>query len=247
VHDEHEVRPRADLPALLQRIAQAVTEPLPAAAYEALQSAPDATVSDAPQVIMEAESADVRRGLKGRAAPAPPPKLTYPPGLQVQTGPAVPDWRWHQAPLRWDGPVSAGQPFSLTLAPPLLTRTLYVAGPVLLLGLLAVFAIAILPASVTLPDGIARFVRHAPRTAVSLLLLAPLATLSAGLAPARAVAADFPGPELLDQLEQRLTAAPACMPGCAAHRNFKRSTLSAGLAPARAVAADFPGRIAHSA
>lgn len=204
------IYPQLELPA------QIVGGQPPTQAYFDLGSASGTAASDMPQMAMEAEPAEAPRAAKERAVPAPaPPTPMYPPGLQVQTGPAVPDWRWHEVPLRWDGPVTAGQPFSLTLAPPLLTRALYVVGPVLLLSLLAAFAIAILPASVALPEAVARFARSAPRAAASLLLLAPLASLLAGLTPGQALAADFPGPELLDQLEQRLTAAPACMPGCA--------------------------------
>jgi hypothetical protein len=84
------------------------------------------------------------RAMKSAPAAAPPAE-PYPSDLRVQTGPAVPQWRWTEAPLSWDGPVTADQPFSLTLSPPWLTRTLYVAGPVLLLALLGIFALANLP------------------------------------------------------------------------------------------------------
>jgi hypothetical protein len=143
----------------------------------------------------------------------------YPPDLRVQTGPAVPEWRWEEAPLLWDGPVTAGQGISLTFAPPWLTRSLYVLGPLLLLALLVVFGSANLPPTIKLPPALRRFLplggdpaaAAGAAGAVALLLGLGLATVPA--APARA--AEIPGAALLQELESRLLAPPPCMPGCA--------------------------------
>lgn len=136
----------------------------------------------------------------------------YPADLKVQTGPAVPRWTWTTVTLGWDGPVTAGQPFGLTLMPPWLTRTLYVAGPVLLLLVLGLFTLANVPTLPRLPPAIARFVRRAPATAATALV----AWVVAGSMTAPdARAAELPDAGLLGELERRLTAPPECMPGCA--------------------------------
>jgi hypothetical protein len=44
------------------------------------------------------------------------------PTAKVQTGPGVPSWRWRTYALQWNGPVKAGQPMRLWLAPPWLVR-----------------------------------------------------------------------------------------------------------------------------
>jgi hypothetical protein len=157
-------------------------------------------------------SASRARDLAVKRAEPEAPREVYPEGLEVQTGPAVPRWRWTAIDLGWDGPVTAAQPIGLTLSPPWLTRLLYVVGPVLLLALLALFGAANLPGTVRLPGWAGRLLRRDVGATAALLLLA----VGVGTVPARVDAAELPGQDLLEELERRLTAPPACLPGCVA-------------------------------
>jgi hypothetical protein len=62
--------------------------------------------------------------------------LQQDPNARIQTGPGLPNWRWHSYTLGWSGPVDRRQLVSLWLEPPWITRTLSVVG-VLLLALAA--------------------------------------------------------------------------------------------------------------
>ena len=137
------------------------------------------------------------------------------PNVLTQTGPGLPAWNWRQASLNWSGPVTAGQDFRLWLMPPLVTRTL---------GWLSIALIAVLAL---------RWLRIAPRLPQlpvrgggAASLLAALAVGGALLAPTPAPAAQdnaapapilppLPTQELLDELRERLSAPPDCLPHCA--------------------------------
>ena len=136
---------------------------------------------------------------------SPPPRARYETNTQVQTGPGVPAWQWRDESLIWDGPVTAAQPIALVLSPPWLTRAWHVVGPVALLALLALFVTKALPPSASLPPWLKRL---ATPTAAALFLVAA--------AHAPTARADVPTPELLNELEHRLTQPPECMPACAA-------------------------------
>ena len=75
----------------------------------------------------------------------------YENNTQVQTGPGIPTWSWVDAPLIWDGPVTAAQPLALVLSPPALTRLWHVVGPLLLFLLVAVFTVASAPPTLRVP------------------------------------------------------------------------------------------------
>ncbi len=137
-------------------------------------------------------------------AAAPVPRFES--NTQVQTGPGVPTWQWRDETLIWDGPVTAAQSVALVFSPPWLTRSLHVVGPVLLLLLAAIVGGATLPPSIPLPTWLKRFSMPAVG---ALLFVASLALPP----PARA---DIPSPDMLDELEQRLTQPPDCLPACAA-------------------------------
>ncbi len=161
--------------------------------------------------------------VSSKVASAPPPRQaaprtasarTYEANTQVQTGPGVPTWRWHEEALIWDGPVTAAQPIALVLSPPWLTRTLHVVGPLLLLLLAAVLVSAMLPPQIALPAWLKRLARTAPAG----LLVAVFGSVAAPDARA-----DIPSAQLLGELERRLTEAPDCLPACAAidHANVQ--------------------------
>jgi hypothetical protein len=162
-----------------------------------------------------------------KAAPvvAPP---RYAVQQQTQTGPGVPQWRQGGSQLHWRGPVSVQQTTHLWLVPPWLNRltSLVAAGlPWLLLWALW-----------------RQFGGHWPRPAAAqlpvisgLLLLAllspspdsyalapqaepPRQSVSQAASPQAQTAdslAGAPSQALLDELKQRLTRPPLCLPDCA--------------------------------
>jgi hypothetical protein len=131
----------------------------------------------------------------------------YENNMQVQTGPGIPTWRWLDAPLIWDGPVTAAQPLALVLSPPWLTRLWHVVGPLLLFLLVAVFTVTSAPPTLLVPAWLKRL---AGPVAAALFALPCL------LLPAPHARADLPNADLLGDLERRLTKPPDCLPGCAA-------------------------------
>lgn len=112
----------------------------------------------------------------------------------VQAGVGRPTWRWSQVDLVFDGPVDAAQSTRLWLAPPLVTA-IWRFAIVIALGAIAI-ALARLPRW--------RYPRNPVAAALALLLLC---------LPGWA-GAEIPTSDLLATLEQRLTKAPACAPGC---------------------------------
>jgi hypothetical protein len=117
----------------------------------------------------------------------------------VQTGPGIPRWRWKDIPLRWSGPVQQAQQLRLWLLSPGENRVL----AFLRVLLLAWLALRLLGGS-----GIWTFPRlWRPRAAVA----ATLAVLL--VAPARAE--EQPTDARLEQLREKLLAAPTCAPACA--------------------------------
>ena len=139
---------------------------------------------------------------------AKPIQKKYSEGLQVQTGPGQPEWRWNRANLSWDGPVSTQQTLSLTLMPPTITRLINLLVAILLIAISALLVLPLIrhSAEFKLPA----FVRTlAPMLFIGVLYL-PAADISAAEKPASA-----PNATLLKQLEDRLLATPVCFPNCA--------------------------------
>ncbi len=129
--------------------------------------------------------------------------LLQDPKAVIQTGPGLPKWSWRQIPLRWNGPVAKEQEVTLWLLSPGMNLVLAFARVLLL-----AFLIVPLMDWGTLKD---RWVM--PRgTAAALLLLAFAAAWFA--APARAEA-EYPPPQLLEELRQRLLKPAECLPHCA--------------------------------
>jgi hypothetical protein len=136
--------------------------------------------------------------------------FTPDPDASVPTGPGRPDWSWRRVTLAWSGPVERDQELSLWLVPPFAN------------GLLAVLRTALLAALalLVLRDLRGRFgglvggaARVVPAIALLLGVVPAIALLLASLsAPARA---EFPSPDLLNELRARLLENPACHPSCA--------------------------------
>ncbi len=199
----------------LQQVRGALYPQLEPLAFESPLIAPGAMRANAPmpQALDEAQNYS-RSRLPASQAPLGkgerPQKLQqqYAPDIKVQTGPGLPDWHWQRATLRWIGPVATDERLRLWLLPPWGTRLLLLAG----LGLLLAMGARLLVAgkgnqadsSAVEPEGVSP-----PAAGVTMVAL--LSVLLAGLLlaapPARA---DFPAPELLQELRTRLTEAPDC-------------------------------------
>jgi hypothetical protein len=137
-----------------------------------------------------------------KAEIAPRPWLLQDPKAVIQTGPGLPTWNWRRIPLRWNGPVSRQQEVRLRLLSPAVN---------LVLAFLRVFLLAYL---VWLLLDLKRLAVawSIPRGAtVGMLLLAVLGSWPGS----RSLAADYPSPQLLDELRQRLLKPAECLPNCA--------------------------------
>ena len=127
------------------------------------------------------------------------------PGVLVQAGPGLPQWRYRQYSYSWSGPVEADATARFVISPPWLTRLWRLAG--ILLSVLLLLELTRTQLS-SLPQWLRR------------RLPAPLAVLLAGCvlgmsAAPRVEAASTPDPALLSELQTRLLAAPKCAPQCA--------------------------------
>jgi len=153
------------------------------------------------------EAAPLSRGSLAQRKPrsAAAPSATLPleemdPNAITQTGPGLPRWEWQRLSLRWKGPVQAAQTVHLILLSPAVNFALNVLRVILLSGL-AVFLIG---------GGHWPIGRLGPSGGGPMLLaLLALFIPDAG-------AAEFPTPDLLNELRARLAAPPDCHPQCAA-------------------------------
>ncbi len=170
--------------------------------FSSMSSAP-ASITMAPVAAREtkpgAAQADARQAF-----------VRYPPNAVLQTGPGIPDWRWNQHRLHWVGPVEADQTMRLMLAPRWLVTGLRFLEVFLLIALAALLASGIFKRRWTLPK---RWLARPGRNSVSGVLL--LAASGLLLAQAPPASADLPSPELLRELEERLSKPPECAPRCA--------------------------------
>ena len=119
------------------------------------------------------------------------------PALAIQTGPAFPRWEWNRVMFDWSGPVDIDQKFTITLMPPYITRVVFVLIAVLHLLILAYFVALNSKLGEKLPPKLKRF--------LPLLTASVIATSSQ---------AEIPDQDMLDELANRLTEIPACVPGC---------------------------------
>ncbi|NGZ07608.1 MAG: hypothetical protein G8237_14780 [Magnetococcales bacterium] len=130
------------------------------------------------------------------SAPRPPQRMD--PTFIAQTGPGIPQWRWHTIPLHWNGPVTPEQTIRLDLVPPWANR---------LIIWLRILLTITLVARVTLTRFMWPWPKKTPFvTFLFCLLLGRATALSAG---------EIPNAALLDALKNHLTKPPACLPACA--------------------------------
>ena len=125
----------------------------------------------------------------------------------VQTGPGKPDWYWTPYALAWSGPVDAAHNMRLVIAP----RWLVSALRLLLVAALGVFAARLLVDMLGRAWRWPAWPKRAPTAGLAALAAAGFAAALSGPAAHAAT----PAPELLRELEARLTAPPECAPACA--------------------------------
>jgi hypothetical protein len=203
-------------PQLEQRPHQyAVSAPAPA-------PPPTREMSDAPQIEMyevDAKRAanrakDVIGGMAASVQSYRQPKSTIrkqwlpDENAQVQTGPGLPDWQWRRIALRWDGPVTRSQQMQLLLAGPKLNMVLNFLR-ILLVGVLAWLFVDWARGRLH-SDGSSGATKAATAAAVVMMMV----VANFGIMQ-HAMAGDYPSPELLQELEQRLIEPPQCAPQCA--------------------------------
>ncbi len=131
----------------------------------------------------------------------------YAPNAIVQVGPGIASWQWNGNRLSWSGPVDADQAMRLVILPRWLVTLMRFVEVFVLLLFAAVLAADVLQRRWTLPGGLA-IGRSATATAL-------LAGLCIGISAPQPAHAESPSPELLRELEARLTAPPDCVPQCA--------------------------------
>lgn len=135
------------------------------------------------------------------SAPRTQKLKVYDPDTKVQTGPGLPSWTWRSSQLSFSGPVAKDQMINLWLLSPLENR------------LLAFTRIALILALLVCVLG----VRKKLNFKSWLPMLATVIVVSTTL-PQAVMAEEVPVPDetILQQLKQRLLAAPDCVPMCAA-------------------------------
>ncbi len=126
--------------------------------------------------------------------------LANDPQARIQTGPAVPEWDWRQISFGWNGPVRATQEIRVILIPRSLERCL---------SALRVALLILLP--MILVRG-----RNGRGTALRPGIAAILGGLIVFVPGPTAQAADFPTPELLNSLREKLVEKSEAYPNAAA-------------------------------
>ncbi len=133
----------------------------------------------------------------------------YAPNAIVQTGPGRPSWQWNSYQLSWSGPVDPERTLRLLILPRWLISGLRFIIVLLVLGLAAIFAREIFRSR--WPWAAYADTEAGGATAAAFLIAC---TLSLSLIPVE-TKAETPPPQILEELKNRLLAAPDCAPRCA--------------------------------
>ncbi len=142
-----------------------------------------------------------------------PTVATIDPNAQIQTGPGLPQWRWNTVNFHWNGRVQAEQTIKLWLIPPNISAILSFVQVLFVLVLL--IKMLDIKFSNNLPKIRKKPVNNTSKAVIllfALLLLLPYSNPSF---------AEYPSPELLQQLKQRLLPTPTCFPQCADIANMQ--------------------------
>ncbi len=134
----------------------------------------------------------------------------------IQTGPGIPTWQWHQIHFHWSGPVTVDETVELYISPPLLTRMLGILHVILLSAFAARLLLLLWQLRVPLDKGEASGISVNTPVASILLLCSVFLSLSAKDVYADDMVAEgtFPPPQLLEEYERRLLAKPDCGAAC---------------------------------
>ena len=138
------------------------------------------------------------------------------PDAKVQTGPGLPNWRWHEYRISWDGPVRQDQELNLWLLSPIANKALVILRIVLfalLLVRVSEFRRGSHRAGSSGASGKARLT--AARLASVVVLSAFVCATALHSRPAQAEQSALPSQELLEQLREKLTRPADCLPTCA--------------------------------
>jgi hypothetical protein len=120
----------------------------------------------------------------------------------VQAGSGIPNWQWNPYRINWHSPVTENQMFDVIVLSKTSYRVIKVLGILLSLIWLALMLKGLIKLRIN------DFRTQALSTALVLFVLFP------GVS-ATTEAAEFPQQQLLDELKQRVLAAPDCAPSCA--------------------------------
>ena len=129
----------------------------------------------------------------------------YAPGTQLQNGPGVPRWSYQSHRLQWSGPVEPTQTMRLIVLRPFWVSLWRLAG--ILFVALALYALLRNAFPRIGQPRLDRWLRLAPAAAT--VLLGVVLSLAASTAHAQT-----PAPELLEELQRRLSRPPKCVPDC---------------------------------
>ena len=121
------------------------------------------------------------------------------PKAHIQTGPGLPQWRWVEVDLSWNGSVDGAHQMRFWYLTPTMTKLLNFLRAIVV----AVLALLLLgPLKGQFKFGLNSFLPG--------LVMFPLLSI-----PAHDVYADFPDSALLEDLKSRLLRTPDCIPSCA--------------------------------
>jgi hypothetical protein len=128
----------------------------------------------------------------------------------MQAGSGIPNWQWNSYQIQWNSPVAKDQVFDVIVLSKTTYRLIKILG--IFLTLLWLFLIL----KEVIRNAYKKFQPKAIASVLALFILIP------SYSP-NAEAADFPNQYLLDELKERVTEAPSCVPDCVAINNLRVS------------------------
>lgn len=154
----------------------------------------------------------------------PESQQRYAPGVLVQAGPGIPQWRYVRYDYGWTGPVDAAQTVRFVVLSPGLVAVWRILGVALLIAILW---------GMTRGDTAIKTIGRRLFTARGLLLPLALAALISGTTVTTSRAAETPDRALLEEMKERLSRPPPCVPTCAeimgAHVAFDTTSFDVSL------------------
>ncbi|MBV1909038.1 MAG: hypothetical protein KUG78_06920 [Kangiellaceae bacterium] len=132
---------------------------------------------------------------------------SYEQGAIIQAGKGKPDWQWQQVNYGWNGPVTGSEAVGIILMSENTVRLTRI----FIILFSALWLISVLNKNSKLTGGLSKLLGKSSKASSSAVLIA----LCSGLALIpEARAADYPDPQLLKQLNQRLYPKAMCSPDC---------------------------------